>query len=176
MNNSNSGDGGETNSPWADEKKKHPERVHANKNHYVKLYPLMSQKMHRPKHGVKTHHGNFCPQLPVSIEDTQASHSESNRDDNVYRNSINISSDDYDTAPRVVLDEMRDTFKGSDFDWSKSQSGTLGCTQKGSDFDSTYQIDINRDLGVQPSSVIKPKPKVPPKPKGKPKTTMGVND
>lgn len=178
MNNSNSGDGGETNSPWADEKKKLylpvqilPERVHANKNHYVKLYPLMSQKMHRPKHG-----GNFCPQLPVSIEDTQASHSESNRDDNVYRNSINISSDDYDTAPRVVRDEMRDTFKGSDFDWSKSQSGTLGGAQKGSDFDSTDQIDINRDLGVQPSSVIKPKPKVPPKPKVKPKTTMGVND
>lgn len=43
-----------------------PERVHANQNHYVKLYPLMSQKM----------------QLPV--EDTHASHSESNRDDNIY--------------------------------------------------------------------------------------------
>lgn len=153
----NSGDGGETNSPWADEKKKLylpvqilPERVHANKNHYVKLYPLLSQKMHRPKHAVKTHDGNFFPQLPVSLEDNQTSHSESNRDDNVYRNSINISSDDYDTAPRVVHDEMRDTFKGSDFDWSKSQSGTLGDTQKGSDIDSTDQIDKDRDLGLQP--------------------------
>lgn len=145
----NSVDDGETNSLWQDKKKKFylpvqilPERVHANQNHYVKLYPLMSQKMHRPKHGVKTHHGNFCPQLPV--EDTQASHSESNRDDNIYiyRNSINISFDDYDTAPCVVHDEMRDAFKGSDFDWSKCQSGTLGGTQKGLDFDSTDQIDL----------------------------------
>lgn len=182
-NSMNSGDGGETNSPWADEKKKLylqvqilPERVLANKNPYVKLYPLMSQKMHRPKHAVKTHDGNFFPQLSVSLEDNQTSHSESNGDENVYRNSINISSDDYDTAPRVVLDEMRDTFKGSDFDWSKSHSGTLGDTQKGSDIDSTDQIDIDRDLGVQPSSAIKPKPKVPPKPKVKPKATMGVNE
>lgn len=60
----------------------------------------------------------------------------------IYRNSINISFDDYDTAPCVVHDEMRDAFKGSDFDWSKSQSGTLGGTQKGLDFDSTDQIDL----------------------------------
>lgn len=49
---------------------------------------------------------------------------------------------DYDTAPCVVHDEMRDAFKGSDFDWSKCQSGTLGGTQKGLDFDSTDQIDL----------------------------------
>lgn len=55
---------------------------------------------------------------------------------------MNISFDDYDTAPCVVHDEMRDAFKGSDFDWSKSQSGTLGGTQKGLDFDSTDQIDL----------------------------------
>lgn len=72
-NSMNSVDDGETNSLWQDKKKKLylpvqilPERVHANQNHYVKLYPLMSQKM----------------QLPV--EDTHASHSESNRDDNIY--------------------------------------------------------------------------------------------
>lgn len=118
----------------------------------------MSQEMHLPKHDVKTRGGNYFPQLPVSLEDNQTLHSESNRDDSVYRNSINRSSDDYDTAPRVVLDEMRDTFKGSDFDWSKSHSGTLEYTQKGSDIDSTDQIDIDHDLGVQPSSTIKPKP------------------
>lgn len=90
-----------------------------------------------------------------------------------------------------MSDDMRETFKGSDFNSSDNMSIGLGDTHKGSDFNSSNNLgdthkgsDIDRtvrpakdkSIGTESTSAIKTKPKVFPKPKAKPKSPFYVND
>lgn len=110
----------------------------------------------------------------------------SNSSDSVYKGS-----DFYGTVQSVMSDDMRETFKGSDFNRSDNMSIGLGDTHKGSDFNSSNNLgdthkgsDIDRtvrpakdkSIGTESTSAIKTKPKVFPKPKAKPKSPFYVND
>lgn len=111
---------------------------------------------------------------------------QSNFSDSVYK-----CSDFYGTVPSVMSDDMRETFKGSDFnsldnvsiglgDTHKgsdfNSSDNLGDTHKGSDIDRTFRATKDESIGDESTSAIKTKPKVFPKPNTKPKSTFYVND
>lgn len=81
--------------------------------------------------------------------------------DSVYKGS------DFDvTAPDVLYEDLRDTFKGSDFNCSENVSIGLGDTHKGSDFNSSANLNDNNiesdiedtHLSVEPASLIKANP------------------
>lgn len=111
---------------------------------------------------------------------------QSNSLDSVYNGS-----DFYGTVPSVMSDDMRETFKGSDFNSSDNVSIGLGDTHKGSDFNSsdnlgdthngsnidrTLRAAKDKSIGSKPTLAIKTKPIDFPKPKANPKSTFYVND
>lgn len=94
------------------------------------------------------------------------------------------------TASNVVCDDLRDTFKGSDFNSSENVSIGLGDTYKGSDFNSsnnfgnthkgsdidrTVRVETDTNLSVEPAPPIKTNPNDFSGPKPNSKSNIYVN-
>lgn len=143
-----------------------------------------------PRNIPQKHDEKSPEQLSVSPNENQSAScgpktktDQSNSSDSVYKGS-----DFYGTVPSMMSDDMRETFKGSDFNSSDNMSiglkdthkgsdfnssNNLGDTHKGSDIERTVRATKDKSIGTEPTSAIKTKPKVFPKPKTNP--TFFVN-